>query len=72
MSPEYVICVANEDDPASLERRKVYRVLPDAKAQKRQLMRVIDESGEAYLYPADLFVVVRLPQKVERIFSVVP
>jgi len=69
MSEKYVICIANEDYPASLERRKVYRILPDAKAQKRQLMRVIDESGEAYLYPADLFVAVRLPQKVERIFS---
>ena len=58
---EFVICVANEgyDD---LEVWKLYRVLPDAKAAQVDCLRVIDESGEDYLYPEDRFVTVDFPQ----------
>ena len=58
---EFAICVANEgcDD---LEVWKVYRVLPDAKAAGAGCLRVIDESGEDYLYPADRFVAVDFPK----------
>ena len=60
---EFVICVANEgcDD---LEVWKLYRVLPDAKAEQVGCLRVIDESGEDYLYPVDLFVLPDFPRNV--------
>lgn len=61
----FVICVRNEDYPASLELWKVYRVLPDEKAARHQLIRVFDESGEDYLYPESFFVPVELPRAVE-------
>ncbi len=59
---QFAICVQNEGYPASLELWKVYRVLPDDKAAKHQLMRVVDESGEDYLYDQGWFVPIRLPQ----------
>jgi hypothetical protein len=52
----FVLCVRNEDYPAGLELRKVYRVLADEQASKRHQLRVIDESGEDYLYPEEYFV----------------
>ena len=60
---EFAICVANQgyDD---LEVWKVYKVLPDAKAAAVGCVRVIDESGEDYLYPADRFVAVDFPKNV--------
>ena len=58
----FAICVRNEGYPASLELWKVYRVLPDDKAAKHQLLRVVDESGEDYLYEQSWFVPIRLPQ----------
>ena len=69
METQFVVCVKNEDYPASLELRKIYRVIPDARAAEHRLIRVIDESGEDYLYPADYFVPIELPQAVERVFS---
>jgi hypothetical protein len=63
---QFVICVGNKGYPASLELRKIYQVIPDKVAAKLHQIRVIDESGEDYLYPADYFVPVRLPQSVER------
>jgi hypothetical protein len=62
---QFVICVQNEGYPASLELWKVYRVVPDEKAAKHQLVRVVDESGEDYLYPESYFVPIKLPQAVE-------
>ncbi len=52
----FVLCVRNEGYPAGLELRKVYRVLADEQASERHLLRVIDESGEDYLYPEEYFV----------------
>lgn len=62
-SPRFLLCVNNAAYPASLEVRKVYLEVPDAAAAKG-FVRVIDESGEDYLYPADHFVAVDLPQAV--------
>ena len=54
----FVLCVRNDGYPAGLEVRKIYRVLADEQASKLHQLRVIDESGEDYLYPEDYFVVV--------------
>jgi hypothetical protein len=59
---QFAICVQNEGYPASLELWKVYRVVPDDKASKHQLIRVVDESGEDYLYDQSWFVPIKLPQ----------
>jgi len=63
--PQFAICVQNEGCE-DLELRKVYQVLPDEPATEEGHLRVIDESGEDYLYPADYFVAVDLPHEVER------
>lgn len=61
----FAVCVNNTDYPASLELHKIYRVLPDEDAEVDGDMRVIDESGEDYLYPANYFVMIELPKAVE-------
>jgi hypothetical protein len=61
---QLVICICNDEYPASLEVRKVYEVLPDTAAATHHLLRIIDESGEDYLYPEDYFMPVDLPQPV--------
>ena len=66
MKYQFIICVHNEDYPASLEKRKLYIRLPDPEAEKHHHVRVIDESGEDYLYPEDYFVPVELPAETER------
>ena len=66
--PQFAICVKNDNYPASLELWKVYRVLPDEKAARRNLIRVIDESGEDYLFSTSYFVPVELPQAAEAAF----
>ena len=60
-----VICVDNSGYEASLERRKIYVSIPDAKAERLGQIRVIDESGEDYLYPSRRFVIVEVPQAEE-------
>lgn len=62
---QFVICVENSGYPASLEVHKIYRVLRDQAATKDGDLRVVDESGEDYLYPARYFVPIALPKKVE-------
>jgi hypothetical protein len=66
---QFAVCVNNHGYPAALERRKIYRVLPDLQASKQKLIRILDESGEDYLYPADYFVLLRLPQTVVEALS---
>lgn len=66
---QFVVCVKNEGYAASLELRKIYQVITDTRAAERHLIRVIDESGEDYLYPADYFIPIELPQTVERAFA---
>jgi len=62
---EFVVCVRNSGYSASLELRKIYQVLPDSDASAHGLIRVIDESGEDYLYPKNFFVAIDLSQPVE-------
>lgn len=54
--PQFVVCVRNDNFPASLELRKIYAILPDAQSEQSGMLRVIDESGEDYLYPRNWFV----------------
>ncbi len=61
----FVVCVRNTGFPASLELRKIYQALPDAAAAAHNLVRVIDESGEDYLYLQKFFLALDLPQGVE-------
>ncbi len=63
----YVLCIDNAGYPESLEVRKVYVVLPDDRAKARQYVRIIDETGEDYLYPSKYFVPIRLPPKAAKI-----
>ena len=62
----FAVCVENEGNEASLILGKVYRVRPDPRAAKDRLVRVVDESGEDYLYDASQFVFVDFPQPVRR------
>ena len=65
----FVLCIDNQGYSASLEPRKVYQVLGDPAAESRGLIRVIDESGEDYLYPARYFVPIEVPRAAEQAFS---
>ena len=62
-SSEYVLCVKSEGYEASLEPRKIYRVVGDPKAASKSLLRVVDESGEDYLYPIQFFVPIDIPEE---------
>jgi hypothetical protein len=66
---QFVLCIDNDGYPASLEVRKVYRALADAESAKRGFVRVIDESGEDYLYPSKNFIAVDLPRTATRVFA---
>jgi hypothetical protein len=66
---QYVLCVRNRGYPAALDVRKVYRVLPDPDAAKHDMIRVIDESGEDYLYPSSYFLPIALPRGATRVFA---
>ena len=62
----FLVCIRNEGYPESLELRKLYRVLPDSQAAKVNFVRVVDESGEDYLYPKSFFAPVRLAPPVRK------
>jgi hypothetical protein len=62
----FAVCIRNDEYEASLELRKIYEVLDDADASTHQMIRVVDEEGEDYLYPAAWFVSIELPQNVEQ------
>jgi ATP-dependent helicase YprA (DUF1998 family) len=65
---QFVICIDNSGYPASLEVHKIYAVLPDERAAEDDFLRVVDESGEDYLYSAKRFVSVDLPQQVKQLW----
>jgi hypothetical protein len=56
----FAVCIDNKDYPASLELHKIYRVLKDDDAAKEGDLRVVDESGEDYLYPAENFIIIEV------------
>ena len=66
MASNFVVCVKNDGYPASLEVRKLYSRVPDSDAESHGQVRVVDESGEDYLYPAEYFRAIELPLEVER------
>ncbi len=68
MAPQrrFAVCVRNEGYEASLERNKIYAVLPDEDAERDGDLRVVDESGEDYLFSADRFVAIELPAVVRQ------
>ena len=63
---KFVVCLSNDGYGASLEPRKIYRTKPDAKADKLGMVRVIDESGEDYLYPKEQFGLLELPIRIAK------
>ena len=65
----YVLCVRNSGFAASLEVRKVYRLRPDRDALNHGLLRVIDDSGEDYLYPERFFVPIEVPRAAAGAFA---
>ena len=66
VSRQFVVCIKNEGFPASLERRKIYVALRDLAAEKQGLLRIVDESGDDYLYPKALFRSIALPQSLKK------
>ena len=64
-SPQFVVCVDNVNYPPSLELHKIYRVVPDAEAAADGDIRVVDESGEDYLFPASYFTPITVPTSVK-------
>jgi hypothetical protein len=63
---QFVVCIKNAGYPASLELHKIYRLIPDAEAAEDGDIRVVDESGEDYLYPASRFAPIEVPAVVEK------
>ena len=62
----FAVCIQNDGFRASLEKMKIYEIIPDEIARKHNQYRVVDESGEDYLYPEELFVVINVPEAVEK------
>ncbi len=70
MSPtrrNFLLCVRNDGYEASLERRKIYQALPDRDAAKHEQVRVIDQSGDDYIYPATFFAPIKLPRPLRKV-----
>ena len=65
-SRQFVVCIENKGYAASLEKRKIYVPLPDRAAEKHGLLRIIDESGDDYLFPKTFFREIALPQSVKK------
>jgi hypothetical protein len=68
----FVVCINNEGYPASLELHKIYRVIPDPDAAAGGDIRVVDESGEGYLYPAAFFAPIKVPEELKEALLQVP
>ncbi|MGD0774239.1 MAG: hypothetical protein ABSC05_15590 [Candidatus Solibacter sp.] len=65
-TPRFVVCINNSDYEASLELHKIYPVVPDLDAAQDGDLRIVDESGEDYLYAASRFVAIEVPKALER------
>jgi hypothetical protein len=65
-SRQLVVCISNDDYPTSLEKRKIYVALRDLDADREDLLRIIDESGEDYLYPKKFFRLIELPLPIKK------
>ena len=69
LKTSFMLCLENKDCD-DLERRKIYQVIPDEKAKKEGYVRVIDESGEDYLYPESYFILIQLPKKAQQALEI--
>lgn len=69
MKKYYAVCIKNEGYEASLERRKIYQVVTDKQGAERGLIRIVDESGQSYLYPQSFFSPIKLPQPLLKAFA---
>jgi hypothetical protein len=65
INPQFVICIKNEGNE-DIEPRKIYQILPDDEAAEDGYIRIVDESGEDYLYPKEYFIHIELPQAAEK------
>lgn len=72
MKKHFIICVKNSGYEASLEVRKVYESIHDRQAEEHSQIRIIDESGEDYLYPANFFAPIRLPSVTKEKLELIP
>ena len=63
---KYVICLSNDGYAASLEVRKLYELIPDAKAEARHCIRIVDEDGEDYVYPEKMFMAMEVSELLSR------
>lgn len=71
MTKRFAICIDNNGYEASLIPRKLYETIPDEQAEQDDFVRVIDESGEDYLYPVNRFAFIELPEEVEQVLAAV-
>jgi hypothetical protein len=71
-SRHLVVCIRNDGYAVSLERRKIYVAIPDQSAARHGLVRVVDESGDDYLYPNEYFASIDLPGSVRRAVLAAP
>ncbi len=69
MKTRFAVCIDNSECPGSLEVHKICRVVPDKDAERDGDLRIIDASGEDYLYPRRYFVAIDLPQETERVLT---
>ena len=65
----FVLCIRNDGYQASLERRKIYRLIADSRAESKGMLRLVDESGEDYLFPSDYFVPIQVPTEASVAFA---
>lgn len=65
----FVVCIKNEGYKVSLEPRKIYRVIEDPRAEEVGMFRIVDETGEDYLFPADFFVPIQVPSEATEAFA---
>jgi hypothetical protein len=63
---KFALCIENKDSE-DLEKRKIYKIIPDEKAKEEGYLRVVDESGEDYLYPESYFIMIQLPREAQDI-----
>jgi hypothetical protein len=67
--PRFAVCIDNAAYPDDLKLRTIYQVLPDESAAISNYIRVVDETGEDYLYPAELFVIIDVPTEAQKAFT---
>ena len=70
--PRFAVCIENKAYPDDLKVRTIYQVLPDESAAKSNYIRVVDETGEDYLYPAEYFVLIEVPSEAQKALMEVP